>query len=231
MRISSARIPKRQPSLFSELDGEDRSLPVAASRNAMGDFFEELTAQVIGGERLKTDSRCDICPDLQIEEGVFAESKSIGCSRSVIVYDSRLEKDLRFASVTGSDLYYILWNHTCRVRDGMTLRELRDSAAYSVRSVTIVSLGTLALMLKSTPIVTLNTKHQTRGNGSPGYRQGYRVNLRKVQAEMIESKIPITHPMVYGRRVSAFSIYHDPSLGLSASFSLFDSSVQLFQAF
>lgn len=211
MRISEARQPDLQPPLFAELGYESRVCTIAACRNYMGDFFEELTVQLIGGQRLKTDSTRDVCPDIQVDDKTFIEAKSIGCSGGVIVYQCRLEKDLAFTKAQGVDLFYVLWNHGCRVADGILLGELRTGAAASVKSVTVLRLTDLAAILKTRPVKVLNSKHTARGYGAYGYNDGYCVPYSIFRNAIPKLAIPWS-AKAYGRCVSDVDIHIDPRL-------------------
>lgn len=211
MRISTPRLPDLQPALIGGYGQEDRIFPLAACRSYVGDFFEELTVNTFGGQRLKTDSTKDICPDIQIRDTTFLESKSVGCSGAIIVYESRLMKDLAFVA-EGNTLYYIFWQHNCRITDGMKLGALRDALAVSVKSVTVVPLEKLRQSL--TTLKVLNAKHTARGYGSHGYTSGYQPRLSDVQRNVGPCKTLFPNQLVaYGRRITgSFAVYGDVNL-------------------
>lgn len=213
MRISSPRVPLLQFPLFGN-GVEDRKCQLAACRNYVGDFFEELTANAFQGTRLKTDSTCDVCPDIQVGEKQFLESKSVGCSGAIIVYNSRFHKDLAFEA-EGNRLHYVFWQHDCRIEEGMYLGDLRDMLAKRVRSVTVVSLQHLSNALIGVPLKTLNAKHTARGYGSLGYRDGWQPRLSSVQASAGPCKTLFPSALQsYGRKIIGnFAVYGDVTLG------------------
>lgn len=188
-----------QSVLFEEYEPENKQLTVAACRNYMGEFFEEASATLLNGIRLVTDATKDVCPDLQIGDREFVESKSIGKTNSVIVYQSRLKKDLDFIEL-GNKLYYVLWNHGAKVQDGITLGELRNLAATLVKSVALIPAHELHVILEAGPLMVLNPKNTNRGYGSLGYQNGYRSLLKNVTTGLndLHHDIRIN---VYGRDV------------------------------
>lgn len=213
MKISTVRLPFLQLPLFGR-GIEDRKCPLAACRNYVGDFFEELTANTFGGARLKTDSTCDVCPDIQIRDNVFLESKSVGLSGAIILYKSRFAKDHAFVR-EGNTLHYVFWQHDCRIEDGMFLGDLRDQLAASVKSVTVLSLERLSGAIIGVPLKTLNKKHKARGYGSLGYTDGWQPRLSSVQqcAGPCDRLFP-TQPVAYGRKIlGTFVVYGDVTLG------------------
>lgn len=208
MNISTAKEPELQHLLFPELGYESRVCTIAACRNYMGDLFEELTVDLVGGKRLKTDSTKDVCPDIQIEDNLFAESKSIGCSGAIIVYQCRLEKDLEFLAETGAQMHYVLWHHSCRITEGAPLGDLRTLALTKVRSVTVIPLPALAEILKQSPLITLNKKCRNRGYGAYGYTDGYRIPYAKVR-DALPSQPEAVTATAYGRTTNPFTVYGD----------------------
>jgi len=199
MQISTAKKVSLQPELFGGFGYEERLCTVAACRNYAGDFCEEATAVLTGGTRLQTDSRKDICPDIQLAPNVFLESKSIGYTRAIIIYLCRLTKDLAFME-QGNDLTYVLWHHKTRVFDDIRLGDLRDSMASSLQSVTFVHLPTLAKHFETQPVKMLNAKHKAKGYGAYGYNEGY--NARLNHFERLIPELPIKPTLeVYGRQV------------------------------
>lgn len=211
MNISTAREPDLQLPLFEGMGYEDRVCTVAACRNYMGDAFEELTAIITGGTRLKTDSTKDVCPDIKIDERTFLESKSIGCSGAVIVYESRLAKDLAFAESHGIELFYVLWRHGCKIAEGVRLGDLRTEAMNRVKGVIIIPLSDLKSILSDLPVTVLNAKHKARGYGSMGYNNGWRVPYSRISNRY--PKDPrIGMSAAYGRVTAPFTIQGNPEV-------------------
>jgi hypothetical protein len=216
MRVSTNR-PPAQLELLPEHGYESRPLTVAATRSFVGDFVEEMTVAAFGGTRLKTDSRADICPDIKLGDNLYLECKSIGRTKDIIVYLSRLEKDLEFVR-RGNRIFYVLWNHDYKMVDGLTLGGLRDGVAQSFKSVSIIDLATLAPLLKATPVKTLNASLDKRsGYGSYGYTDGYRLRLDQAKAQLTNG-IELSSLEVYGRRTSTISVYRENQVTLPVAY-------------
>lgn len=151
-------------------------LPVAACRNYVGDYFEEATAVLTRGTRLRTDSTKDVCPDIRLSDGSFLEVKSIGCGNAAMAYHNRLEKDMEFIR-QGNKLEYLLWKHNYRVNPKLTLPDLREGLANATEYAILVPFETFYRILTAGPKMILNAKNTARGYGSLGYREGYRTRM------------------------------------------------------
>lgn len=112
MKLPKPRLIDRQQRLF---DVDKLILTDGEARWATGEFFEQAAADVSGGLRLRTDSTCDICPDVRFEDETYFESKGVGRGASVLFYECRMEKDARFIAA-GHSLVY--WRRELRVRRG-----------------------------------------------------------------------------------------------------------------
>jgi hypothetical protein len=214
--ISGRKVEAGQSCLLDGYD-EDQPLTVPGCRTWIGDFFEQATAAVTRGIRLKTDCSADICPDIKISDSVYIESKSVGINGSLIVYDSRLQKDKNFVA-RGVSLYYCFWQHNFHIHDGILLRDLRDGAAKAVKSVVIVTFAELARILESDGrLKTLSRKEglphrgpQRRGFGSHGYTAGYQERLSLVRNQLdLQPRAPRgwRNVKVYGRSLPLFKVY------------------------
>ena len=101
--------PKREDKQLLLFDlGPKLITSLGAVRWEVGEYFEDLTAQHTGAVRLKTDSRCDVCPDLGISDTRYLEVKGMGKSGRVILYRGGGEKYTRFVS-QGNELTYFVW--------------------------------------------------------------------------------------------------------------------------
>lgn len=151
--LPKARHIDKQMVLFEK----DKILKSTGScRTWVGDFFEEATVQVSGAKRLKTDSNCEICPDHQFDEITFFECKGSGKNKQVILYDTRLEKDLRL-SKSGRNLCYWIWCHNLRLKGIDTLSELRTRLAEETSEVLICSMGAIWRMVVDKPTRVVNS--------------------------------------------------------------------------
>ncbi len=101
MRIGRDKAIDRQSTMFEV----DRLLTsTGACRSWVGDFFEELLADLTGATRIRTESGADICPDLRFNSECFFECKGIGQSGQGIMYQNRYEKDGRFIESNDVDV-------------------------------------------------------------------------------------------------------------------------------
>ena len=192
MRISGPA-HKYQPSLFDWPRSEGRVLTVAACRNYCGDFMEEVTTSFFTGDRLTTDSRADICPDIELGRKVYGEVKSVGANKEVLVYEARAEKDRKLIN-EGNTLYYFIWHHTFKVRDGITLLDLRNGLAENLKSLHVFEATSLLDCMAQGPLMEVNKKGGRRGYGSRGYVTGRRLKLNKID-------IPLEDPIVESQSV------------------------------
>lgn len=160
---------------------------MAQTRNWAGDFFEGLTAALLHANRHKTDSRATVCPDLSIGDRDYFESKSVGKTGAVIVYDSRLEKDLKWTGETGAALHYVVWRH----KSGCTGFKLRSALwanlAETAYEALIFPLATLAELCDAAPKRVVNNggkggDGKAWGYGSRGYREGWMINANRIKA-------------------------------------------------
>jgi len=116
MQISGPRNGRQQLRLW----GDD--IPsLGLKRYIIGDYVEQLLAGYFKAERLKTDSKADICPDLRLPTGDYAEVKSCGRSNQIILYEGRVAKYEQFTN-EGNRLYYIVFCHDLET-DNLTKTE------------------------------------------------------------------------------------------------------------
>lgn len=191
MKISGPA-DKWQPLLFDVPKDESKTLTVAACRNYCGEFMEEATKALAGGTKLSTDNRADICPDLLLPDGSYAEVKSIGTNKEVLVYEARIEKDLEL--LQDNRLVYFLWHHRFKVSEGITQRELWDGLAAETMSVHVYSAQSLISRMKDATLMLVNKKGGRRGWGSYGYTHGRRMRLHRLD-------IPLASPEPIGIKV------------------------------
>lgn len=178
MRLPKPKQVDRQQRLF---DPDKMLMSAGEARWATGEFFEQAAADVSGGVRLRTDSRCDICPDIQLRKDLFFESKGCGRNAAVIFYECRLKKDQDFMRQTGKRIVYWFWHHTYKVSDAESYNTLRDSLAQKTRNLYIVDAGLLAKAVEGKPVRTVNSGYtrdgQRLGYGQREYGTGWTLRL------------------------------------------------------
>lgn len=140
----------RQPVLFDGADDRNITKP-AQLRNFAGEFFEEATAALVRGRRLKTDGTHDVCPDVEIRPGFYCESKSVGQNASAIVYQCRLQKDLDWTLQRAARLFYVFWHHRLDCLPVKCVSDLNLQLAAALRDVTVIELVDLAKLCNTRP--------------------------------------------------------------------------------
>jgi hypothetical protein len=214
MRISTPFNPQYyQPPLFDDLGSFNRKLDrpiynMGTCRTVLGDLIETLTAKIFNGQRHKTDSRCDYCPDISIpreiygrpnptwcflppgrrnryqsQDLVYFECKGCGKNGDCITYKGRLAKDVAFAK--RHQLYYCIWHHktTCHISTGnleASTRQLIDSFLLSVKGVYILPLTEIVRLAAVSPQLTFSSKIYG-DSGNPKYKHGYRLRLKDIK--------------------------------------------------
>lgn len=167
MTIAPARVRFDQPDLWNDArDFHFKSF--AQTRNYVGDFCEAATAAASGAQRIKTNGTFDVCPDLKFDDRTFFESKAVGKSGSVIIYDSRFEKDIDWTREHGADLFYWIWRHDLDCQNVATLFDLRRGLGARMRYAMIIAHSTLAEIVAERPKKMLNKQY-----AGDGARLGY----------------------------------------------------------
>jgi hypothetical protein len=172
------------PLLFAGADDFDFRC-MAQTRNHVGEFFEAATAAVINGRRLKTDGEVDICPDVQIAPGIFAESKGVGQSGAAIIYECRIEKEMKFAREHAARYFYFFWHHATQAAQEPSLYALRSSLAHSVRSLTILDLETVWSMTRDKAPRMMNPAYSATHRvayGSYKYGTGWSIPIKRLRS-------------------------------------------------
>jgi hypothetical protein len=181
-----------------------------ACRAWVGDFFEEATAEISGAKRLKTNSKIRWCPDLKWQD-VFFETKSVGESNQVIIYEGRLKKDIDNLAKRKAKFYYWIWRHRLQIKGLKTLKELRSNLAISVKSLLVVDFEVICDILKDRPVRPVLGKQSTKkgirlGYGSNDYGSGWTLSLGYI----LERTQPLNHlvfpPKVYGFDIPTFEV-------------------------
>jgi len=90
------------------------TLKPAAVRNAIGEVAEEFACRALSMERLQVDGRKKFCADA-LWDGRKVEIKSIGKSRTGLLYKWRADKEL---AAVGRDYLYIFVLHHCTIKAG-----------------------------------------------------------------------------------------------------------------
>jgi hypothetical protein len=168
------------------------------ARGLVGDYFEDLTAELMGIELFAADSRADICPDGRdpFDRDNWVEIKSIGLNDAAIIYDGRLAKDRDLIESTGKRLLYFFWKHNLSVSDSIEwsreIVDLRYELRRHVRRLVIVDFEDLEKLCATLPTRVMNTGMkiiktgkmigQACGYGKKGYERGWSPSMRKLRS-------------------------------------------------
>lgn len=149
-------------------------------RTVVGDLAERMTCERMGGRRLKTDARCEYCPDVQVGRMYF-ECKAVGRSGQLFVYAGRLAKDRAFAAV--HVLWYAVWRHRADTKGCRTVAELEAAVRASVRCLYVMPFSAVDAACATVEERPLNSKYG-RG-GDQNYGSGFRVPLSRFAEWMV----------------------------------------------
>ena len=175
MKISQLKSNNIQLRLF-----DDPLISHAYVRNYLGNFVEDLTAYFFNGERHKTDSRCDYCPDVSISPSetvskrIYLECKSVGKGGQVFVYSGRIEKDIEFSNTFS--LFYVIWHHKTQTRKASTARELKTLFLQNLCSTYLVPFSVIHEKLMTAKKMKLNSGYG--GTNREVYGDGRRFSVR-----------------------------------------------------
>lgn len=177
MQLPPQKLPQIPRSLFplETLESCERTITPAAARNVLGDFYEEATASLLGAIRLRTSSNHKVCPDLQYRQGkrIFFESKSVGKTRHVIIYQNRWEKDQRWINRHRARHYYCIWTHRLSVPGtDITISRLHATLPDHTHCLYLIPTVVLKELITQLPLRVLNTAYIQSGPNT-GKRLGY----------------------------------------------------------
>lgn len=167
------------------LESLEQPITSAAARNVIGDFYEEATANITGAHRLRTSSNHHVCPDLRYrhhrypDKGkrsrIFFESKAVGNTRHVIIYENRWSKDHQWLRKHKAKLYYCIWSNCHTLGTTPTISGIHKALAHHTLSLFIIPTTgstSLATLLPALPLRVLNTAYIQSGPNA-GRRLGY----------------------------------------------------------
>lgn len=158
---------------FISTRNADGTLNHGRCRTAIGQYFEAKTASTFGGTLLRTDSRCDYCPDVEVPDG-YLEVKAVGLSNQTFIYDGRLMKDLKFSR--RNNLKYVIWRHNVATNSVDNLAELYHQLSLNTLACYVVPFRAIWGLLKDKQPQKLNSKYG-RSLENPTYGAGYRIPL------------------------------------------------------
>jgi len=203
-RISTPRSEETQSNLWNWVG--DREIPsYATARTYIGDFFEEATKHLFGGERLKTQAY-RLCPDLQADDGNYLEVKSVGSNNSSLVYDHRVEKYKEFMA-QGYDLFYVFWHHNVKVGGLKTLVALQRALAAGISHVTIVDALIVHKALESAPSRFTNHSSEHRKAGPWKLKPARTITSKMLRSWATGQPELCFIENVYGHKIPSIPVY------------------------
>lgn len=158
------------------------------ARWAVGDVCEDLVAKISGGKRLVTDCSKSYCPDICYDSDVFFESKAVGRSGQMILYDNRILKDLAFVKDHNCQLFYWVANHSSSVLDfcSRSIDDLKRSVCAGLKSISVVPVDMINSLVCGVDSRVVNSGYTKSGNrlgyGSNGYGRGWTVSYKSIRS-------------------------------------------------
>lgn len=156
---------RRDRSVQLRLFDCEPNLTPGLSRFIVGEFYEEVSAAVCGGDRLRTNSAADICPDV-VCGGTYIESKAVGRSGALTLYAARVQRMQQFVD-GGNSLVLFLWRHQCKVTKANKPTELCQCLAKATTELAVVTLADVLNAVKDKPPRVVCTD-KTRGSNGEG---------------------------------------------------------------
>lgn len=125
--------PRRSRSRQMTFEGWDDH-PIRHYRQAtyiVGDFFEELTAEIFSADRFRVKSGC-VCPDA-VRGGLYFESKAMKEKGGhTVLYQPRLDRYTALMRETDGRLLYVFWIHGAVIKECRTKYALLKSLSQNV---------------------------------------------------------------------------------------------------
>jgi len=172
--------------------------------DTIGQFFEEATASLTGGRRFATENGVEYCPDVAISPLVFAESKSVGRGGRMIMYESRLQRELKWCIAHQVTIDYYIWRHRCDTKTCETETDVLAALASTCENVVVLGIVELAKYLDehAPPSRIINNYGRMRGWHVPFTQLMKLTNAEKTRQRLTVLKHKIKHlPIHY---------YHEP---------------------
>lgn len=153
-------------------------------RALTGNFIEEVICSAMRLDRLKTDSRCPICPDAKAGKRYY-EIKSCGKDEAVI-FIARLEKEVEFAK--SHPFAYVLLRHRSDFSGVKTSRDVYQRLVEGIHSAHVVPLSAVQRVcdrpLDKANIVATSSAYV--GWAERGYARGYwRAKFREFESVIV----------------------------------------------
>lgn len=195
MELPHLKTIDRQLKLF---DADRLLTSTGELRWAVGEFYENKTAEVSGASRMRTDSRCKICPDLYYAPRVFFETKGVGKTGHIILYKGRLKKYQDFFAA-GNSIHHWIWSHRFRAMGAATYNDLYSGLAAATQKLLIVDFQFLVDLTTGRPEKLINNQYNKtvkKGgyNNNEQYGTGWTIPVKTI----VELCFRVPGPIVTG---------------------------------
>lgn len=170
----------------------------AATRNLVGNFYQEAVRILTGAQEHQIDSRVDICPDLSTAPRHFLEVKSVGRGRQALIYQKRLDNDRRLVR-SGARLTYVFVIHNVEATSFVQREQLYAALGTGIECILVIPFERIRrACAKLTPRVMNYRAARSGSHLGAEEMPGYRLSWSSLQAMAhgrctIERRIGLVH--------------------------------------
>lgn len=205
LSVSAPRQPGAQVPIWDWV-GDVQFHSMAQTRNATGEFCEEATLKLLGGERLSTQGTVDICPDIKLGERCYLEVKSVAAKRCALVYEHILDRTIRFVRRNRVKVFYCFWIHGIAAAQIPSLFELRRQMAASMQRLIIVPFAEVVEATKRLPPRRMNYRAREH-NGESIPMLGWSLPVKQLAIWSQGQPRLAFDTTVYGYTMGGYPIY------------------------
>lgn len=186
--------------------GNTQFYSMAQTRNATGEFCEQATLQLMGGQRLSTQGNKDICPDIELSKTSYLEVKSVGIRRTALIYEHIHDRQVLFLRRNKVALHYLFWIHTIAAARLPDLFELRRQMAANIERVIVVPFAKVSEAVKHLPLKVMNYRAREH-NGVSVPMAGWRIPVKQLKAWSEGQPRLAFDTSVFGYQMGGYPIY------------------------
>jgi hypothetical protein len=207
LTIAAPRQPVAQLPIWDWV-GDVQFYSMAQTRNATGEFCEEATRHLLGGERLSTQGTVDICPDIRLDEHRYLEVKSVGDRRCALLYEHILDRTIRFVRRNRVKVFYVFWIHTVPAAKCPSLFDLRRAMAASIDRVIIVPFTQVHEAIKGITPRKMNYRVREH-SGEQIAMLGWSIPVKQLKAWSVGQPRMAFDTEVFGYSMGGYPVYGD----------------------
>lgn len=207
LTVSAPRQPGSQVAIWDWV-GNVQFHSMAQTRNATGEFCEEATLQLLGGERLSTQGTVDICPDIKLDDRRYLEVKSCADKHCALLYEHILDRTVRFVRRNRVKVFYCFWIHRVAAATIPSLFDLRRAMAANIDRVVIVPFTAVHEAVKRLPPRKMNYRAREH-NGDSIPMLGWSIPVAQLKAWSQGQPRLAFDTAVYGYTMGGYPIYGD----------------------